>query len=273
MVPGDWGNVDADDDQTSAELPAGGPDDLGGPEPVNGLGVADWLIEPLFEAAVNGLESMTRTDLPPRLVPLAGRRHPRLSRANRDLIMSSLGRHPKFMDAVYDHLVQALEEQAELLSDAGAAGVIQLLEDGVLDAPEAVSLLFALERGADAAEVAEWASTKSAGSDTLTGIIDALSRENQAAQDRLRRLDQELAAERRARRGLERRIDKASTDAEAARAQAMKAEARAGWTKVERNAEALRAADLERQLADLEAAVETGRRERRDLLAELRDLH
>ncbi|HLH28472.1 MAG TPA: hypothetical protein VKW77_06125, partial [Acidimicrobiales bacterium] len=40
------------------------------PPPVNGLGVADWLVEPLVVAAIEGLESMSRTDVPPRLVPL-----------------------------------------------------------------------------------------------------------------------------------------------------------------------------------------------------------
>ena len=53
------------------------------PAAFNGFDIADWLIEPLFDAAVNGLEDMTRTDVPPRLIPLTGRRHPKLSRANR----------------------------------------------------------------------------------------------------------------------------------------------------------------------------------------------
>jgi predicted RNA-binding protein with PIN domain len=252
---------------------SGGVDGRVGPVPVNGLGVADWLVEPLLEAAIAGLESMSRTDVPPRLVPLVGRRHPRLSRSNRELIAAALGQHRKFTEAVYDRLFTTLELQAALIEERDAAAVIALLGENTLDAPEAVSLLFAADRAGDAARVAEWAMTKSAGSDTLTGIIEALSRENAAAEERLRRLDQELAAERRARRALERRIEKAAASAESAREQAMKAEAKAGWTRVEKNAEATRAAELERQVAELESAVESGRRERRDLLAELRDLH
>jgi len=75
------------------EAPAGGvPPPVPGAAgaPLNGLGVVDWLAEPLLDAAVNGLETMARTEVPPRLVPLAGRRHPKLSRAYRETIMSSL---------------------------------------------------------------------------------------------------------------------------------------------------------------------------------------
>lgn len=251
-------------------LPAGGAE--AEPPPVNGLGVADWLVEPLVTAAIDGLESLARTDVPPRLVPLVGRRHPKLSRANRELIAGSIGRHHKFTQAVYDRLFSGLEAKAALIGDRDAQAVIALVEGGEIDAPDAVSLLFADERPADAEEVAEWAVTKAPGSDTLSGIIGALSRENATHSERIHRLEEELAAERRARRGLERQIAKASATADSARAQLVRVEDREGWTRVERNAEASRASGLERQLTDLEAAVEAGRRERRDLLAELRDL-
>lgn len=296
IVSWDWGTVDDDDDRRTTDAegtvtagteagdgsgsdaptdqPEPGPEAPAPavPAPVNGLGVPDWLIEPLFDAAVRGLESMARTEVPPRLVPLVGRRHPKLARSHRDVILASLGRHAKFTDAVYDRLFEALEQQAALIGDRGAGEVIGLLEEGELEAPDAVSLLFAADRADDAAEVADWACTKTAGSDTLTGIIDALSRENLAARDHIRRLEQELAAERRLRRGLERRIDKAGSEAESARTQATRAEARAGWVRVERDAEAARAEELVRRLSDLEDAVEAGRRERRDLLVELREL-
>jgi predicted RNA-binding protein with PIN domain len=135
-----------------------------------------------------------------------------------------------------------------------------------------VSLLFAVDRPDDARAVAAWASRPDEASSTLAGIIEALSRENLRAEEHLRRLDQELAHERRARRSLERRIEKASAAAEAARAHAARTEFQAGWTTVERNAEAARAEALERDFAELQAAVDAGRRERRDLLAELREL-
>jgi predicted RNA-binding protein with PIN domain len=243
-----------------------------GPAAVNGFGVPDWLVEPLFDAALRGLESMARTEVPPRLIPLAGRRHRKLSPANRETIMASLGRHDKFTGAVFDRLFEALPGEAEALGDLGPEEIIQLLEEGEAEVPETVSLLFVAGRPDDARVVARWAVQQLDGSDTLTGMIDALSRQNLEAQERLRRLDQELAHERRARRSLERRIDTASSAAEAARAQAMKAESLAGWNRVERNAEQARAEDLQRQLADLEAAVESGRRERRDLLTEQQDL-
>lgn len=253
--------------------PAREPDVAAGPPPpVNGLGVADWLVQPLLDAAVAGLESMVRTEVPPRLAPLAGRRHPKLSRANRDLILGSLGRHAKFTEAVYDRIFEDSEEDVGRLEGRSAEDVIAQIEAGDLEAPTAVSLLFATERSDDAAAVADWATQRGAGSDTLTGIIDTLARENLEAQERLRRLEQELGAERRARRGLERRIDKALAAAEAGRAEALSAESRAGWTRVERNAEAARAAELEAQVSSLQAAVEAARRERRDLLAEHQNL-
>lgn len=252
---------------------APGPDVAAGPPPpVNGLGVADWLVQPLLDAAVAGLESMARTEVPPRLAPLAGRRHPKLSRANRELILGSLGRHAKFTEAVYDRIFEDSEEDVGRLDGRSAEEVIGQIEDGDLEAPTAVSLLFATERSDDAAAVAGWATERGAGSDTLTGIIDTLARENLEAQQRLRRLEQELGAERRSRRGLERRIDKALAAAEAGRAEALSAESRAGWTRVERNAEAARAAELEAQVSGLQAAVEAARRERRDLLAEHQNL-
>ena len=258
--------------------PAAGPGGLPeveqprGPAPVNGFGVPDWLIEPLFDAAVSGLESMARTDVPPRLIPLAGRRHRKLSAGNRETVMASLGRHEKFTGAVFDRLFQEMPREAEALADLGPEEIVQLLEEGEARAPETVSLLFVAERPDDARFVARWAVQQIDGSDTLTGMIDALARENLAAQERLRRLDQELSHERRARRSLERRIDTASSAAEAARAQARRAESLAGWNRVERNAEEARAEDLQAQVAGLQAALESGRRERRDLLAEQQDL-
>lgn len=242
------------------------------PEPLNGLGVPDWLVEPLLEAALTGLETMTRTDVPPRLIPLAGRRHPRISRANREQVLSALGRHERFTEAVFDRLFEAHEEQVAGLAGRTAEEVIALLEGGEVEAPDIVSLLFAADRPEDAGVVAEWASYREESSDTLSGIIEALSRENLEAQERLRRLDLELGHERRARRALERRIEQASASAESAQAAAARLEQQAGWTRIERNAEAARAQDLERQFAELQTAVENGRRERRDLLAELRDL-
>lgn len=243
-----------------------------GPVPVNGFGLADWLVEPLFDAAVSGLESMARTDVPPRLIPLVGRRHRKLSPANREIVMGSLGRHEKFTGTVFDRLFEAMAPQAEVLADLGPEEILQLLQEGEAEAPEAVSLLLAAERPDDARTVARWAGQQLEGSDTLTGMIDALSRQNLQAQERLRRLDQELAHERRARRSLERRIDTASSAAEMARAQALKAESAAGWNRVERNAEQARAEELQGRLDEVQAALEAGRRERRDLLIEQQDL-
>jgi predicted RNA-binding protein with PIN domain len=257
------------------EAPAGGvPPPVPGAAgaPLNGLGVVDWLAEPLLDAAVNGLETMARTEVPPRLVPLAGRRHPKLSRAYRETIMSSLGRHEKFTQAVFDRLYEAHEDEAEELAGMSPEEVIARVERGEAEAALTVSLLFADERPDAARALADWASRPDETSGALAGIIEALSQENLQAEERLRRLDQELAHERRARRNLERRIDKASAAAEAARAQAARTEFQAGWTRVERNAEAARAEALEQQFADLQAAVDAGRRERRDLLAELREL-
>src|SRR5438874_4324355 len=81
------------------------------PAPLNGFEVADWLIEPLFDAAVNGLETMVRTDVPPRLIPLTGRRHPKISRAHRESILSALGRHEKFTEAAFDRLYEDHEAE------------------------------------------------------------------------------------------------------------------------------------------------------------------
>ena len=146
-----------------------------------------------------------------------------------------------------------------------------MIEQAEADAALTVCLLLAAGRPDDARQVAEWATQKDEASGTLAGIIDALSRENLEAQERLRRVDQELAQERRARRALERKIRSATTTAESARAQATKAESRAGWTRVEANAEAARAEALMQELARAHAGLEAGRRERRDLLAELRE--
>ncbi|MEA2503669.1 MAG: YacP-like domain [Actinomycetota bacterium] len=242
------------------------------PAPLNGFDVADWLIEPLFDAAVNGLETMVRTDVPPRLIPLTGRRHPKLSRAHREAILTALGRHEKFTDAAFDRLFEDKEAEAGAIEGATVEEVIGMIEQAELDVALAVCLLFAAGQPDDAEQVAEWATQKDEASGTLlAGMVDALSRENLEAQERLRRVDQELARERRARRALERKIASATTTAESARAQATKAESRAGWTRVEANAEAARAEALMHELATAHAALEAGRRERRDLLGELRE--
>jgi predicted RNA-binding protein with PIN domain len=241
------------------------------PAPLNGFDVADWLIEPLFDAAVNGLETMVRSDVPPRLIPLTGRRHPKLSRAHREAILTALGRHEKFTDAAFDRLFEDKEAEAGALDGATVEKVITMIEQAEADAALTVCLLLAAGRPDDAEQVAEWATQKDEASGTLAGIVDALSRENVEVQDRLRRIDQELARERRARRALERKIASATTSAESARAQATKAESRAGWTRVEANAEAARAEALMHELSVAHAALEAGRRERRDLLGELRE--
>jgi len=241
------------------------------PVPLNGLGVPDWLIEPLFDAAVNGLETMARTEVPPRLIPLAGRRHPKLSRANREAILGALGSHAKFTDAAFDLLFESNESEAAALEGAAAEDLIGLIDKAEADAALTVCLLFAAGRPDDAQAVAGWATQTDESSGTLAGIIDALARENLEAQERLRRLDQELAHERRARRALERKIESATTTAETARAQAAKAESRAGWRRVEANAEAARAEALLQELVTAQANLDAGRRERRDLLAELRE--
>src|SRR5947209_7755068 len=243
------------------------------PAPVNrnGLEVADWLIEPLFDAAVNGLEAMVRTDVPPRLIPMTGRRHPKISRAQRESILTALGRHEKFTDAAFDRLFEDHEAEARSLDGASVERVIEMIEQAEADAALTVCLLFAAGRPDEAQQVAAWATQKDEASGTPSGIIDALSRENEDALERLRCTDQELEQERRARRALERKIKSATTTAESARAQATKAESRAGWTRVEANAEAARAEALMHELARANAALEAGRRERRDLLSELRE--
>jgi predicted RNA-binding protein with PIN domain len=251
--------------------PAGAPAAAPAPVARNGLDIADWLIEPLFDAAVNGLETMVRTDVPPRLIPMTGRRHPKISRAQRESILTALGRHEKFTDAAFDRLFEDHEAEARSLEGASVEKVIEMIEQAEADAALTVCLLFAAGRPDEAQQVAAWATQKDEASGTLAGIIDALSRENAEAQERLRRADQELAQERRARRALERKIRSAATTAETARAQATKAESRAGWTRVEANAEAARSEALMHELATAQAALEAGRRERRDLLAELRD--
>ncbi len=223
------------------------------PVPLNGLGVPDWLIEPLFDAAVNGLETMARTEVPPRLIPLAGRRHPKLSRANREAILGALGSHAKFTDAAFDLLFESNESEAAALEGASAEDLIGLIDKAEADAALTVCLLFAAGRPDDAQAVAGWATQTDESSGTLAGIIDALARENLEAQERLRRLDQELAHERRARRALERKIESATTTAETA------------------NAEAARAEALLQELVTAQANLDAGRRERRDLLAELRE--
>jgi predicted RNA-binding protein with PIN domain len=267
---GEGSRVDRVDEGSSSE-PAAPLAPVPAPAPLNGLEVADWLIEPLLDAAVNGLETMVRTDVPPRLVPLTGRRHPKLSRANREAILTALGRHEKFTDAAFDRLFEDKEAEVSALDGVTVEKVITMIEQAEADAALTVCLLFAAGRPDDAELVAEWATQKDEASGTLAGIVDALSRENLEAQDRLRRVDQELAHERRARRALERKIASATTLAESARAQATKAESRAGWTRVEANAEAARAEALMHELATAHAALEAGRRERRDLLGELRE--
>jgi predicted RNA-binding protein with PIN domain len=272
----EWGIVSEDVDEQPVEeetsLEAESQlDSEPAPAPLNGFDIADWLIEPLFDAAVNGLETMVRTDVPPRLIPLTGRRHPKLSRAHREAILTALGRHEKFTDAAFDRLFEDKEAEASALDGATVEKVIGMIEQAEADAALTVCLLLAAGRPDDAEQVAEWATQKDEASGTLAGIVDALSRENLEVQERLRRIDQELAHERRARRALERKVASATTSAESARAQATKAESRAGWTRVEANAEAARAEALMHELSVAHAALEAGRRERRDLLGELRE--
>jgi predicted RNA-binding protein with PIN domain len=202
---------------------------------------------------------------------MTGRRHPKISRAQRESILTALGRHEKFTDAAFDRLFEDHEAEARPLEGASVERIIEMIEQAEADPALTVCLLFATGRPDEAQKVAAWATQKDEASGTLAGIIDALSRENSEAQERLRRADQELAQERRARRALERKIKSATTTADSARAQATKAESRAGWTRVEANAEAARAEALMHELATAHASLEVGRRERRDLLSELRE--
>src|SRR5439155_23315926 len=103
------------------------------PAPLNGFEVADWLIEPLFDAAVNGLETMLRTDVPPRLIPLTGRRHPKLSRANREAILAALGRHEKFTDAAFDRLFEDKEAEASAIEGATVEKLVGMIEEAEID--------------------------------------------------------------------------------------------------------------------------------------------
>jgi len=266
---------DVEEEQAGGEIPpepvAPSLEPAPAPAAINGFDVADWLIEPLFDAAVNALEDMTRTDVPPRLIPLTGRRHPKLSKANREVILASLGSHEKFTDAAFDRLFEDNEAQAKALDGAAVEDMIAMIDRAEADVALTVCLLFAAGRPDDAHQIAAWATETDAASGTLAGIVDTLARENAEVQERLRRVDQELAHERRARRALERKIETATTSAESARAQATKAEGRAGWARVEANAEAARAEALIRELSTAQAALEAGRRERRDLLGELRE--
>ncbi len=202
---------------------------------------------------------------------MTGRRHPKISRAQRESILTALGRHEKFTDAAFDRLFEDHEAEARPLEGASVERIIEMIEQAEADPALTVCLLFATGRPDEAQKVAAWATQKDEASGTLAGIIDALSRENSEAQERLRRADQELAQERRARRALERKMKSATTTADSARAQATKAESRAGWTRVEANAEAARAEALMHELATAHASLEVGRRERRDLLSELRE--
>ena len=133
-----------------------------------------------------------------------------------------------------------------------------MIDRAEADAALTVCLLFAAGRPDDAHQIAGWATQRDDASGTLAGIIDALARENAEAHERLRRVDQELAHERRARRALERKIETATTSAESARAQSTKAEGRAGWARVEANAEAARAEALIQELSTAQAALESG---------------
>lgn len=239
--------------------------------PVNGLDIADWVIQPLFDAAVNALEDLTRNEVPPRLIPLTGRRHPKLSRANREGILAALGTHEKFTDAAFDRLFEDNETEGKALDGATVDDILGRLDRAEVDAALTVCLLFAAGRPDDAHQIAEWAMQRDDASGTLAGIIDTLSRENAEVLERLRRADQDLAHERRARRALERKIETATSAAESARSQATRAEGRASWARVEANAEAARADALIHELSTAHTSLEAGRRERRDLLGELRE--
>ncbi len=139
-------------EDASGEVPAPTPEPQPELAPVNGFGVPDWLVEPLFDATVAGLETMARTEVPPRLIPLTGRRHAKVSRANREQILSALGRHAKFTDAAFDVLFDEHEAEARELEGASADEVIGMIDRAEADASLAVCLLLAAGRHEDESE-------------------------------------------------------------------------------------------------------------------------
>src|SRR5260370_14576616 len=161
---------------------------------------------------------------------MTGRRHPKTSRAERESLLTALGRHEKFTDAAFDRLFEDHEAEARPLEGASVERIIEMIEQAEADPALTVCLLFATGRPDEAQKVAAWATQKDEASGTLARIIDALSRENSEAQERLRRADQELAPERRARRALERKSRSPPPPPGAARGPAPKARPRARGT-------------------------------------------
>lgn len=258
---------------TDAGPPAGGsPSAPGEQAPLNGWGLPDLLLEPMCEVALEGLELMGRSDVPPRLAPLAGRRPRRVGRAERDAVLAGLGRHQRFTDLVLNLF---REVHSGCLDDYGALSLHEILDDLEADGDDpshAACVLVAADRLQDALAVTAWAEQEAEAAGGLVALMGELARESLDARQELKQAGRELAAERRDRKRLERRLARAEQEASAARRRAAEAQTRA------REAEA-RAAELARrhdallaESAAQRAEIEDGRRERRDLLGELQDL-
>ncbi|MGH2746499.1 MAG: NYN domain-containing protein [Actinomycetota bacterium] len=244
------------------------PEEIG----LNGFDLPDWLVEPLYEVAVVGLEFMQRNEVPARLVPLIGRRARKLKKAERETILAALGHHERFTALTFQFFREAHRECMEPYEDTLVEEIIEDLDAGEEDPSHVVSLLIAHGRIDDARAVTKWIEDEPLPSDLLETVVGELARDQRETLSRLDATDRELSAERKAAKRLKRRADKAAAVERSHREKHREAERRA--TEAERKlAEATAGSEtLQRRISALEAEVEAGRRERRDLLAELQAL-
>ncbi|MQB01895.1 MAG: hypothetical protein GEU78_16725 [Actinobacteria bacterium] len=252
-----------------------GPATLGDAPPelgLNGFDLPDWLIQPLYEVAVLGLEFMGRNEVPARLVPLAGRRPRRLKLSDRETILGALGHHERFTMVIFELFRDAHRDCMEPYEGALVEEIIEDVDAGEDDPAHAVSLLLAHGRTEDARAVAKWAVDEPLPSEMLEAVVGELARDQEEARARLDATGRELMAERKLTRRLRRQVDKAAATEQSHREKARQAEKRAAEAASALAEVAARHDGLAARVSALENEIKAGRRERRDLLAELQAL-
>lgn len=205
------------------------------------------------------------------MVPLAGARPRKLTRVQREEILSALGRNVRFTEVVFEmfEVIHAgcLAEYKDWSLEEIVDGIVED-ED---DPPHAVSSLIVLGRYEVARELAAWAESEVAENPVLD-LLGTLIEEERETKQSLTATQRKLASQRKAHKRLERKAEKAKVSMELRAAEARQARALAEEAEAAVARERSAREEMVDRITSLEAQVEAQRREKRDLVSELEQL-
>ncbi|MGH7424779.1 MAG: NYN domain-containing protein, partial [Candidatus Methylomirabilales bacterium] len=197
-----------------------------------------------------------------------GKRLRRLRGSERVAILTSLGRHQRFTEVVFQLFSDLYAETIAACRGRSSEEILRDIEGGGVDAAWAVCGMLVEGRGEEAATVAAWALVHEA------AVQDAHEPESGVQAEAREGIDalSEPAAEHREFKRLRRRLEEASAQFTAAQRRAAQAADRARRAQEQLDEASAVLERLGSRVAELESQVEAGRRQRRDLRAELEDL-